>query len=378
MYVRRVLATTLALALLCLLPGAAGAQNDTTPPSPLGSVSQAALAQTGIIPPFQYFNSRLSNVAFTPVAQSRSYTRSDLQQATDGRFFVLVDFSPTGQQTLGLLVSSLDPGLLLAYLNGLQVYFQAVAVPPGMIPGLGMDSSFRDDVYSIRRTTGDIEVEMALLPRGNVTPSQDYVVYFAIDPTFTQPGQAHLYQSPRIPAADRWSSAHAWVVADSGSVALEMWRNDPGAYIGSQEHQTGGGTPRPLTDDVAPGTAGYNALVSGPQFSVYRLYGAFVDTNIREITPPPSVNTNPACPLPPRMVVGQTGIVDDSVPLPNRLRSSPSLSGAQIGLMRPNEIFTVIGGPVCANGILWWQVNYNGREGWTAEGQGGAYYIRPY
>lgn len=366
-------AITIMLALLCLLPAAAAAQDDTTPAAPL---AQMFVAQTGIITPEQYFTSRLSSAAtFTPVGR---YTTGDLQQAADGRYFVLVGFSPTGQQTLGLLVSSYDSELLLTYLNALQIYFQAVPVPPGVTPGLGMDQGFYDDVYKINRESGDIEVEMALLPRGEISPGQDYVVYFAIDPTLNRPGEAHLYQSPRIPAAARWTSVHAWVAADSGSVSLEMWRNNPGAYIGAQSDSAGGGFPAPLTDDVAPGTAGYNALVSGQQFSAYRLYGAFVDTNIQEITPPPSVSPNPACPLPPRMVVGQTGIVDASFPLPNRLRSSPSLNGAQIGLMRPNEIFTVISGPTCANGILWWQVNYNGRVGWTAEGQGGQYYIRPY
>lgn len=372
MFTRKAVALTLTLtlALLCLLPATAAAQGDA--PS-------VPFVQTGIIPPELYFTSRLAgSIAFTPVAQGGRYTTGDLQQAVDGRYFVLVAFSPTGVQTLGLLVSSFDSALLLDYLNALQIHFQAVAVPPGVTPGLGTEKSFGDDVYQLGRTTGDIEVEMALLPRGDISPRQNYVVYFAIDPTLSQPGEAHLYQSPRSPAAARWTSVHAWVTAVSGSVALEMWRNAPGAYIGAQQDAAGGGFPAPLTDDVAPGTADYNALVSGRQFSAYRLYGAFVDTNIQEITPPPSVSPNPACPLPPRMVVGQPGIVDASVPLPNRLRSAPSLYSAQIGLLRVNEIFTVIGGPECANGILWWQVNYNGRIGWTAEGQGGQYYIRPY
>ena len=31
----------------------------------------------------------------------------------------------------------------------------------------------------------------------------------------------------------------------------------------------------------------------------------------------------------------------------------------------------VLSGPVCANGLTWWQVNYRGMIGWTVEGQNG-------
>ena len=33
------------------------------------------------------------------------------------------------------------------------------------------------------------------------------------------------------------------------------------------------------------------------------------------------------------------------------------------------SIFSVVGAPSCSEGMIWWQVNYNGQSGWTAEGQ---------
>ncbi len=112
------------------------------------NTSPVPFVQTGIIPPELYFTSRLAgSIAFTPVAQGGRYTTGDLQQAVDGRYFVLVAFSPTGVQTLGLLVSSFDSALLLDYLNALQIHFQAVAVPPGVTPGLGTEKSFGDDGF---------------------------------------------------------------------------------------------------------------------------------------------------------------------------------------------------------------------------------------
>jgi hypothetical protein len=229
-----------------------------------------------------------------------------------------------------------------------------------------------DDVYYIQRQTGDIDVEMALLPRGSVNRNQDYVVYFAVDPVLSSADQAHLYHSPR------WKSVYTWAVADGGSISYQLWRNNPGAYAGEIAHRAGQQTPQPLYDEVSSGTAQYNALITNQaNRSSYRLYGGFTGTP-QTITPPESINPFPSCPLPPRMTVGQLGIVTADSPLPNRLRSQPSLSGTIITTIPVNEIFSVIGGPECANGILWWRVDYGGRTGWTAEGQNGTYYIRPY
>lgn len=64
--------------------------------------------------------------------------------------------------------------------------------------------------------------------------------------------------------------------------------------------------------------------------------------------------------------------------LPNNLRDGPNDASTVTGQIAGGEIFEVIGGPFCDDqGTLWWQVNYNGLGGYTAEGRAGEYYVQP-
>ncbi len=79
------------------------------------------------------------------------------------------------------------------------------------------------------------------------------------------------------------------------------------------------------------------------------------------------------CTLPPNLLSGYTGVV--RVGLPNRLRAQASLNAQVLATMSTNDTFTVIQGPACVQGLNWWQVNYRGVIGWTAEGQNGQYWL---
>ena len=64
--------------------------------------------------------------------------------------------------------------------------------------------------------------------------------------------------------------------------------------------------------------------------------------------------------------------------LPNRLRLTPGSTGSVITQIPGGASFTIVGGPQCgAEGWLWWQVNYNGTIGWTAEGDATTYWLEP-
>jgi hypothetical protein len=77
-----------------------------------------------------------------------------------------------------------------------------------------------------------------------------------------------------------------------------------------------------------------------------------------------------------RLRVGDTGqVISDTVP--NRLRSNPSLSAEQVGVLPAAGAFTVLEGPVCADGYAWYRVQYEDRQGWTAEGSATEYFIQP-
>jgi len=76
--------------------------------------------------------------------------------------------------------------------------------------------------------------------------------------------------------------------------------------------------------------------------------------------------------------VGIAGIVTEGG-VANRVRSGPGKSNEIIGYMPPTTRFFVIGGPVCDpdDQIRWWEIDWNGLKGWTAEGEKDAYYLAP-
>lgn len=107
-------------------------------------------------------------------------------------------------------------------------------------------------------------------------------------------------------------------------------------------------------------------------------------------TPPPidtpTVETSyknppmPDCPNAPapRLSVGQRGRVTPG--LDNRINDRPArvASGAiVVALMHAGSEFDVLAGPVCADGLVWWQVQYDKDFGWTAEGEGTTYWLEP-
>jgi LysM repeat protein len=106
-----------------------------------------------------------------------------------------------------------------------------------------------------------------------------------------------------------------------------------------------------------------------------------IDAGQLIFTPAVVATTTPyatlACTLAPRLAVGgQGGVTPGS---PNSLRSLPGRSSASvvIGEIPGGGVFNIISGPQCADGYYWWQVNYNGVIGWTAEGQDSTYWIEP-
>ena len=91
-----------------------------------------------------------------------------------------------------------------------------------------------------------------------------------------------------------------------------------------------------------------------------------------------SAQDDPACPGAPlpRLVVGALARV-----LPgdaNNVRDAASRNGALVGSIPGGEVFNVLEGPVCADGLNWWSVDYDGLLGWTVEGSGSEYWLEPY
>lgn len=82
--------------------------------------------------------------------------------------------------------------------------------------------------------------------------------------------------------------------------------------------------------------------------------------------------------LPPRLQInGRARVITESGET-LRLRTAPSLNaGTSVRLGSGDELI-VLQGPVCADGLRWWQLQTaNGLPGWTAEGRDTAYFLAP-
>jgi len=79
-----------------------------------------------------------------------------------------------------------------------------------------------------------------------------------------------------------------------------------------------------------------------------------------------------------RMVVGKRGKVTFGDPRRVRLRLEPSTSAGVLRLLNLGTEFLVIGGPVCADGFVWWEIEFGSYSGyWVAEGENENYHIEP-
>jgi Tol biopolymer transport system component len=62
----------------------------------------------------------------------------------------------------------------------------------------------------------------------------------------------------------------------------------------------------------------------------------------------------------------------------NNLRSGPATNRTRVGTIPPGGVFEVLSGPSCANNYAWYEVRYNGRVGWTVEGDSRTYWLEPF
>ena len=80
-----------------------------------------------------------------------------------------------------------------------------------------------------------------------------------------------------------------------------------------------------------------------------------------------------------RLYVGDIASVSFDPPLPNRVRREPNTASEILGMLQPGERMQIIGGPVCSNQWIWWQVRSQatGLTGWTTEGDANSYWLVP-
>ena len=108
-----------------------------------------------------------------------------------------------------------------------------------------------------------------------------------------------------------------------------------------------------------------------------------VDPNTPTSTPSPDeAYTNPLCPPLetgelPYMRNRLASDVQGQVPQGSvsNLRDLFGVNANVITQIPSEAFFRVVGGPACEDNIIWWQVDYDGTQGWIAEGQNGEYFV---
>ncbi|NPV66104.1 MAG: WD40 repeat domain-containing protein [Anaerolineae bacterium] len=92
---------------------------------------------------------------------------------------------------------------------------------------------------------------------------------------------------------------------------------------------------------------------------------------------PPAAEASAECPgetAASYLRVGAAARVADQAH-PVRLRAEPATDSLFLQVIYQDAILRVIGGPACVADRRWWQVDVNGRTGWTVEAAGGRYLL---
>lgn len=82
--------------------------------------------------------------------------------------------------------------------------------------------------------------------------------------------------------------------------------------------------------------------------------------------------------LPSRLSVGQQGLVTVADGFFLNLRGEPGLNSEAVLRLANGEVFNVIAGPECVDGVRWWQVQQFALSGWVAESMNRDYLVEPF
>lgn len=80
-----------------------------------------------------------------------------------------------------------------------------------------------------------------------------------------------------------------------------------------------------------------------------------------------------------RLRVGDHAYVSYNPPMTNRVRKMPYIDSEILGFVKPGEEVTIIEGPSCSGGYVWWKVTAkkDGLTGWISEGDADKYWLIP-
>lgn len=74
----------------------------------------------------------------------------------------------------------------------------------------------------------------------------------------------------------------------------------------------------------------------------------------------------------PRLDNGTATMIDS---VPNNVRAAPTTNAEVVGQLAPGDELIVLTGPVCAEGLAWYEIFSGPLQGWTVEGADGVYWV---
>ncbi len=105
-----------------------------------------------------------------------------------------------------------------------------------------------------------------------------------------------------------------------------------------------------------------------PEVTRFRqLLGCLIIATISLLSPIAAAQVDDCTNLASRLTTNIRAQVEPGPGSANNLRDAPGLDSKVIDQISPGERFQVLSGPDCFDGYLWWQVNFDGKVGWTAE-----------
>jgi len=80
-----------------------------------------------------------------------------------------------------------------------------------------------------------------------------------------------------------------------------------------------------------------------------------------------------------RLKIGDRAFVSYDPLLANNIRHGPYKGSTLLGKIHPGDDLTIIDGPSCSNGWIWWKIISSADDitGWTAEGDEIGYWLVP-
>lgn len=81
---------------------------------------------------------------------------------------------------------------------------------------------------------------------------------------------------------------------------------------------------------------------------------------------------------PSRLILFERGRVSDDDDRVLNVRETPTTESDIVTVLEVGQVFLVVDGPICADGYVWYEVEFAESEGWVAEGEPDLYYVEPY